>query len=91
MVNISADNMQFESCPYQVTSGTGSLITFVTSCKGAGVDDQIWLSCLIDGTNVKGSLLTKAPAGGESTDYTFKGAKTHAPKKKADQKETSLR
>jgi len=90
-VNISADDMQFESCPYQVTSGTGSLITFTASCTGANPADQIWWSGLIDGTTIRGSLLTKAPAGGVSTDYTFKGTKTSAPKKRADQKETSLR
>jgi flocculation protein FLO11 len=90
-VSISADDMQFESCPYQVTSGTGSLITFTASCKGADPADQIWWSGLIDGTTIRGSLLTKAPVGGESTDYTFKGTKTNAPKKRADQKETSLR
>jgi hypothetical protein len=90
-VNISADDMQFESCPYQVTSGSGSLITFTASCKGVDPADQIWWSGLVDGTTIRGSLLTKAPVGGESTDYTFKGTKTNAPQKRADQKETSLR
>jgi hypothetical protein len=90
-VDISGeDDMKFESCPYQVTSGSGSLVTFTASCKSSESGSAVWWSGFIDGNSIRGSLLTKA-AVGESTDYTFKGIKTSAAKKRVHEKETSLR
>jgi hypothetical protein len=84
----NSDNIQSETCEYHKTSGNGSLCTLTASCTGTASEKLYW-SAYIDGSKIKGSVLTTANGG--NSDYTFTGKRISVSGSKNTSKETSQR